>query len=81
MEMSAVFKRVIRSDVIVVIGSVLLISLLLSQISTGFTSAYNLSSLARTIAVTALVGFSQLFVLSIGHFNLALGAMGAIGQY
>ncbi len=79
MEKKAAFRRVIRSDVVVVIGSVLAISLLLSQTSTGFTSAYNLSSLARTIAVTALVGFSQLFALSIGHFNLALGAIGAIG--
>lgn len=79
MERKAALQRVIRSDLLVVVGSVLLISVLLSQISTGFTSAYNLSSLARTIAVTALVGFSQLFALSIGHFNLALGAMGAIG--
>lgn len=79
MERKAAFQRVIRSDLLVVVGSVLVISVLLSQISTGFTSAYNLSSLARTIAVTALVGFSQLFALSIGHFNLALGAMGAIG--
>lgn len=79
MRARSILIRIIRSDVAVVISGVLIISFVLSQISTGFTSAYILSSLSRTIAVTMLVGFAQLFVLSIGHFNLALGPMGAVG--
>ena len=79
MRARSILIRIIRSDVTVVVGAVFIISFALSQISTGFTSDYNLSSLSRTIAVTMLVGFAQLFVLSIGHFNLALGPMGAMG--
>lgn len=42
----------------------------------GFLSGYNLQSLGRGIGVTIVVGLSQLCVLAIGDFNLALGSMG-----
>ena len=79
MTAKSLLNRILRSDLMVITAAVLIISFALSQISTGFTSNYNLTSLTRTIAVTMLVGFAQMFVLSIGHFNLALGAMGAVG--
>jgi len=41
-------------------------------------TTYNLKNLLKTIAITILVGLSQLAVLSIGHLNLALGAMGCL---
>ena len=44
----------------------------------AFRSAYNLRALGFTIAVTGVVALAQVSVLSVGQFNLALTAMGAM---
>jgi ribose transport system permease protein len=44
----------------------------------AFHSAYNLRALGFTIAVTGVVALAQVSVLSVGQFNLALTAIGAI---
>lgn len=46
MRAKSVLNRIIRSDLMVITAAVLITSFVLSQISTGFTSNYNLSSLA-----------------------------------
>jgi ribose transport system permease protein len=56
---------------------VVVLILAMSLAFPGFSSPFNVEALLATIAVTALVGLSQLSVLAIGHFNLALPAMGA----
>ncbi|KJS50593.1 MAG: hypothetical protein VR66_02050 [Peptococcaceae bacterium BRH_c23] len=68
----------IKKDIASVTIAVFVISILLTMVTEGFTSAFNLDSLGRTIAITAIVGFSQLMVLSIGQFNLALGSMAGV---
>jgi ribose transport system permease protein len=57
---------------LVVIGGVL------STAVPAFHSAYNLKSLSFTVAVTGVVALAQLAVLSVGQFNLALTAIGAM---
>jgi ribose/xylose/arabinose/galactoside ABC-type transport system permease subunit len=44
----------------------------------AFRSAYNLRALGFTVAVTGVVALAQVCVLSVGQFNLALTAMGAM---
>ena len=44
----------------------------------AFRSAYNLRALGFTVAVTGVVALAQVSVLSVGQFNLALTAMGAM---
>jgi len=73
------FGNVARSDIAGVVSAVVVFSLFLAVTTAGFATLFNLDSLSRTIAITTIVGFAQLSVLSIGHFNLALGPMGALG--
>jgi ribose transport system permease protein len=42
----------------------------------GFLSHFNLNSLARSLGIDIVVGFSQLAVLSVGGMNLSVGAIG-----
>lgn len=44
----------------------------------AFHSAYNLRALGFTVAVTGVVALAQLAALSVGQFNLALTAIGAM---
>lgn len=71
--------RIVRSDIGGVIGAVIVMSLILTLTTPGFATQFNFDSLTRTIAITTIVGLAQLAVLAVGHFNLALGAMGAMG--
>ena len=68
-----------RSDLGGVLAAVIATAVALSLAAPGFATQFNFDSLTRTIAVTTIAGLAQLCVLSIGHFNLALGAMGALG--
>ena len=70
-------RSVIGSDLIGVLAPVILLILAMTVAFPGFSKPFNVDALLATVAVTALVGLSQLSVLSIGHFNLALPAMGA----
>jgi ribose transport system permease protein len=42
----------------------------------GFLSHFNLNSLARSLGIDIVVGFSQLAVLAVGGMNLSVGAIG-----
>jgi len=48
-------------------------------VSPSFLSTFNLDTLALFGAIAVIVSLGQMFVLSIGQFNLAIGAMGACG--
>ncbi len=65
----------VKGDLLSVLGPIIILAAILSVTAQGFLSAYNLQSLGRIVGVTTIVGLSQLAVLSIGHFNLALGSM------
>lgn len=72
-----IIQKLIKWEMAGVILPILLISLLLHFLADGFLTPFNLDSLALTVAITSIVGLSQLLTLSIGQFNLALGSMGA----
>jgi ribose transport system permease protein len=44
----------------------------------GFLNRITIFGLSRTIAVTTMIGLAQMVVLSIGHMNLAVGAIGGM---
>ncbi len=71
-------KKLLAGDLIGILMILAFIISLLAFFGEGFLSSYNLENLSKTIAVTIIVGLSQLAVLSIGHLNLALGAMGCL---
>lgn len=71
-------KEIFKGELAGIVIVLALIILLLVVFAQGFASFYNLNALSRTIAIIIVVGLSQLAVLSIGHLNLALGAMGCV---
>jgi ribose transport system permease protein len=50
--------------------------ILFSYKSPGFVSSFNLFNLGRTLAIDAMIGFSQMVVLATGGMNLSIGAIG-----
>ena len=62
-------------DLLSVIVPIIILVAVFKFTTKGFLSAYNLDALGRGIGVTIVIGLSQLCVLSIGDFNLALGSM------
>lgn len=72
------FQKIIGGDLVGISVALILIFFMLVVWAEGFTSFYNMNNLIKTIAILTLVGLSQLAVLSIGHLNLALGAMGCL---
>lgn len=46
--------------------------------ATGFLTQFTMFGLSRSVAVTTIVGLAQMVVLSIGHMNLAVGAIGGM---
>jgi ribose transport system permease protein len=49
-----------------------------SVTSPGFLTPFNMTSNMQSIAIFFVVGLAQMSVLSLGHFNLAVGAMGCL---
>ncbi len=72
------FRKVFSGELTGISVVLILIFIILVVWAEGFTTFYNMNNLIKTIAVIILVGLSQLSVLSIGHLNLALGAMGLL---
>ena len=73
-----IWHRFVRWDIASVAVALFLIAGVLLIWVPAFRSAYNLYALGFTISVTATVGLAQVAVLSVGQFNLALTAIGAI---
>jgi ribose transport system permease protein len=71
-------RALVRWDLGSVTLTVGAICLALAVTEPAFRSAYNLRALGFTVAVTGVVALSQVSVLSVGQFNLALTAMGAM---
>jgi ribose transport system permease protein len=44
----------------------------------GFLSGVTIFGLSRTIAITTIIGLSQMMVLSVGQMNLSVGAVGGM---
>jgi hypothetical protein len=72
------WHRFVRWDLASVSIALMLICGALLAVVPAFRSAYNLRALGFTIAVTGVVALAQVCVLSVGQFNLALTAIGAM---
>jgi ribose transport system permease protein len=75
--LSRLRRAVLGSEVIGILAPVILVVVAMTILFPGFAGPFNVDALLATIAVTAIVGLSQLSVLAVGQFNLALPAMGA----
>jgi ribose transport system permease protein len=72
------WHRFVRWDLASVSIALVAVCSVLLVLAPAFRSAYNLRALGFTIAVTGVVALAQVCVLSVGQFNLALTAMGAM---
>jgi len=73
-----VWHGLVRWDLASVALALVVICGVLSFAVPAFHSAYNLRALSFTVAVTGVVALAQVAVLSVGQFNLALTAIGAM---
>lgn len=67
-----------RNDLSGIALSTLVLFVALSVTSSGFLSAFNLTSILQDLAVFAVIGVAQMIVLSLGQFNLAVGSIGVL---
>lgn len=66
----------VRSQLTALVLALIITVCVLTATTTGFLTRYNVDSLEATVAVAVVVAFAQAIALSIGQFNLALGAIG-----
>lgn len=71
-------KQIMRYDLVGVILPLVVLFILLITTSKGFLTPYNITSILQQISIFVLIGMAQMFVLSLGQFNLALGSMGCL---
>jgi len=72
------FKSIFKTDIISVIGVLILFSFVLSVIKRDFATIVNLNVIAKTFSITAIVGLAQMVILATGGMNLAVGAIGGL---
>ena len=71
-------KKLFRADLTSVVLPVIILFGVLAIGWPGFLTAYNLISVFQTVALYVLIGLAQMSALSLGQFNLAVGAMGCL---
>ncbi|MEI6101580.1 MAG: ABC transporter permease [Eubacteriales bacterium] len=71
-------KKLFQADLTGVLLPLIILLIVLAVSSKGFLSEYNLVSLLQTAAIFVLIGLAQMSALSLGQFNLAVGAMGCL---
>lgn len=72
-------RALLEGDFTAVTVALAVAVLVFDLVSPGFLSTFNLDTLALFGAIAVIVSLGQMFVLSIGQFNLAIGSMGACG--
>lgn len=72
------FRRLINIEWAGLLLVVVLAAVIMAVVSPAFLSTYNKYVVSRDVAITLLVGFSQLVVLAIGQMNLSLGTIGGL---
>lgn len=73
--MSILLRLVDRLGLFTIIA---LLWIIFIAFANGFLSSVTMFGLSRTIAITTVVGLSQMVVLSIGQMNLSVGAIGGM---
>lgn len=74
--MKKTLSKIMRANVTSVILASIVIGFIFSVSSDGFLSNNNIINILKTSSVTIAIGLAQMVVLSVGQFNLALGAIG-----
>ncbi len=67
---------VLSNDLAGISFTLIVILVVLRIFTTGFYSAYNIDSILKDVAIFTIVGMAQMCTLSVGQFNLAIGAIG-----
>jgi ribose transport system permease protein len=70
--------KLINSDTFGIVLIVVIMMLVMVILRPNYLSYGNITSLARTLAITAVIGFSQTTLLSVGGMNVAIGAIGGL---
>jgi len=71
-------RSLFRQDWTGLLAVVVLASLAIAMVKPAFLSAYNLQVLLATIALNAMVAYSQAIIIAIGQMNLSIGAIGGL---
>lgn len=71
-------KKLLRMDLTSVVLPLVVLFIVLLIGSKGFLSSYNILSVLQSAAIFVLIGLAQMSALSLGQFNLAVGAMGCL---
>lgn len=71
-------SKLFRNDLAGVLLPLVILFAILMIGSPGFLSTYNVISVLQNVALFVLIGLAQMSALSLGQFNLAVGAMGTL---
>jgi ribose transport system permease protein len=71
-------KESVRAPWFPMLGAVAVGGICLALLNSNFGSNYNLFTIFQTMAVYAVIGLSQMVVLSIGEMSLAVGGIGGV---
>jgi ribose transport system permease protein len=71
-------RRLASSDSLSVLAIIVVIVLCILAFKPNYLSGDNVFSLLRVLAVTAVVGLSQMVVMATGGMNVAIGAVGGL---
>ena len=74
--MKKTLSKIMRANMTSVILACIVIGFIFSVSSSGFLSKHNVVNILKASSVTIAIGLAQMVVLSVGQFNLALGAIG-----
>jgi ribose transport system permease protein len=71
-------RKIANSDtfgIVLIVAVMLFVMIILRP---NYLSRGNIISLTRTLAITTVIGFSQIVLLSVGGMNVAIGAIGGL---
>lgn len=71
-------RSLLRQDWNGLLAVVVLAGLAIAVVEPAFLSAFNLQVLMATIALNAMVAYSQAIIIAIGQMNLSIGAIGGL---
>ncbi|MDR1505564.1 MAG: ABC transporter permease [Treponema sp.] len=71
-------RMMFNSDTFGIVFIVAVMLFIMIVLRPNYLSRGNIISLARTLAITAVIGFSQTALLSVGGMNVAIGAIGGL---
>ena len=77
-KLRSVIKRLFSSSIYTVILIIVIMLFLMILIKPDYLSASNIATLSKVLAITAIVGLSQMISISSGGMNVSIGATGAL---